>query len=137
MRRCIALSGLGLKVRFGAHTGEIETRGEDISGLGVVVASRIMDQANEGQILASDLVRQLMLGSFCRFEDRGFQELKGFPDAWRLYKVGFELRLSISTGPAGPRASGLVRTPPCLAETAENIPARENSEDSAGAVRYR
>lgn len=85
-----ALSGLGLKVRFGAHTGEIETRGEDISGLGVVVASRIMDQANKGQILASDLVRQLMLGSFCRFEDRGFQELKGFPDAWRLYEVGFE-----------------------------------------------
>ena len=84
-----ALSALGLKVRFGAHTGEIEIRGEDISGLGVVVASRIMDQANEGQILASDLVRQLMLGSIRRFEDRGFQELKGVPDAWRLHEVSF------------------------------------------------
>ena len=82
-----ALSTLKLEARFGTHTGEIEIRGDDISGLGVVIAARIMDHADGGQVLASDLTRQLTLGAPFRFQDCGEQELKGVPDKWRLYEV--------------------------------------------------
>lgn len=82
-----SLAALDLASRAGVHTGEIELRGEDVSGLGVVVAARIMDQADGGQMLASDLTRQLMLGAPFRFEDRGERELKGVPGLWRLHAV--------------------------------------------------
>lgn len=82
-----ALAALGLPVRFGAHTGEIESRGSDISGLGVVIAARIMDHAGAGEVLASDLTRQLMLGAPHRFEPRGEHALKGVPERWRLHAV--------------------------------------------------
>ena len=82
-----ALSGLDLSVRCGAHTGEIELRDGDISGLGVVAAARITDQAKGGQVLASDLTRQLMLGAPFTFSDQGEHELKGLPGFWRLHAV--------------------------------------------------
>lgn len=82
-----ALSDDGLAVRFGTHTGEIEKRGDDIGGLGVVVAARIVEQAEAGQILASDLTRQLMLGSPYSFTERGERVLKGVPETWRLFEV--------------------------------------------------
>ncbi|MES0826555.1 adenylate/guanylate cyclase domain-containing protein [Ruegeria sp. SCP11] len=82
-----ALSAIDLNARFGAHTGEIEIRGEDISGLGVVIAARVMGQAQEGQVLASDLTRQLMLGAPFEFQDQGEHELKGVPSTWRLHAV--------------------------------------------------
>ncbi len=82
-----ALAAIDLEARFGAHTGEIEIRGDDISGLGVVVAARVMGQAAGGQVLVSDLTRQLMLGAPFRFADRGEQALKGVPEKWRLHEV--------------------------------------------------
>lgn len=82
-----ALSLVELDARFGAHTGEIEIRGEDISGLGVVIAARIMDHAVGGQVLASNLTRQLMLGSHFSFNDCGEYELKGVPEKWCLHEV--------------------------------------------------
>jgi class 3 adenylate cyclase len=82
-----ALSAIDLNARFGAHTGEIEIRGDDISGLGVVVAARVMGQAQNGQVLASDLTRQLMLGAPFQFKDCGEHELKGVPNTWRLHAV--------------------------------------------------
>ncbi|MFY2825588.1 adenylate/guanylate cyclase domain-containing protein [Ruegeria sp. MALMAid1280] len=82
-----ALSAIDLNARFGAHTGEIEMRGDDISGLGVVVAARVMGQAKDGQVLTSDLTRQLMLGAPFQFQDCGEHELKGVPNKWRLHEV--------------------------------------------------
>ena len=82
-----ALSGLGLSCRCGIHTGEIEYRGDDVSGLGVVLAARIMDCADAGQIYVSELTRQLMLGSGLEFTSRGNFRLKGVPEEWALYAV--------------------------------------------------
>lgn len=82
-----ALTALGLQARFGVHTGEIERRDGDISGLGVVIAARIMERATSGQLLASDLTRQLMLGSPYGFEEFDECDLKGVPGRWRLFRV--------------------------------------------------
>ncbi|HSF96731.1 MAG TPA: adenylate/guanylate cyclase domain-containing protein [Thermohalobaculum sp.] len=82
-----ALSALDLPCRSGVHTGEIELRGEDVSGLGVVIAARIMAEAGAGEVLASDLTRQLMLGAPFLFAGRGEHALKGVPGTWSLHEV--------------------------------------------------
>jgi class 3 adenylate cyclase len=74
--------GLGLELRAGAHTGEVELRGSDIAGLAVTIASRVCDLAGPGEVLASETVRGHMVGSDLRFEDRGGHELKGVPGTW-------------------------------------------------------
>lgn len=79
------LSGMDLHVRAGVHTGEVELRGDDISGISVNIASRIADRAAEGKILISDLTRQLMIGSNINFDAFGEYELKGVPGSWPLY----------------------------------------------------
>lgn len=81
------LATLDLRARFGVHTGEIEFRGSDVSGIGVTIAARIMDTASGGQILVSDLTRQLTLGSAYSFRDCGEHRLKGVPDLWRLHEA--------------------------------------------------
>lgn len=80
-----AVSSIDLAVRAGVHTGEIELRGDDISGISVNIASRIADRAGESEILTSDLTRQLMIGSKANFAERGEFELKGVPGNWPLY----------------------------------------------------
>jgi class 3 adenylate cyclase/predicted esterase len=80
-----AMSGLDLPIRAGVHTGEIELRGDDVSGISVNIASRIADQAEESEILTSDLTRQLMIGSSTIFDNRGDFELKGVPGSWPLF----------------------------------------------------
>ena len=79
------LSSIDLQVRAGVHTGEIEQRGDDISGISVNIASRIADLANAGEIYISDLTRQLMIGANVDFESRGDFELKGVPGTWPLF----------------------------------------------------
>jgi class 3 adenylate cyclase/pimeloyl-ACP methyl ester carboxylesterase len=79
--------GLGLGLRAGMHTGEIERRGQDIAGLGVVIARRICDMAADGELLASRTVKDLATGSGITFADRGSHVLKGVPDDWQLYAV--------------------------------------------------
>ena len=81
------LADLGVEVRAGVHTGEIETRDADVAGLGVHVASRIMALAAPGEVLVSSTVRDLAVGSGIEFEDRGTHELKGVPDEWRVLAV--------------------------------------------------
>lgn len=78
---------LGLQVRSGVHTGEVEVGDDDISGLAVHLAARIMAEAGAGEILVSRTVSDLVVGSELRFDDRGEHELKGIEDAWRLYAV--------------------------------------------------
>lgn len=82
-----ALEAIELTARFGLHSGEIEERSNDISGLGVVIAARIMALATEGQILSSELIRQLTMGAPFQFIDSGEYALKGVPETWRLYQV--------------------------------------------------
>jgi len=78
---------LGLGIRAGLHTGEIERRGDDIGGLGVHIAARICDLAGAGEILVSRTVRDLAVGSRLTFDDRGNHTLKGVPDSWQLFTV--------------------------------------------------
>lgn len=88
--RCAAairdtVHGLDLQVRAGLHTGEIEPRGDDITGIGVVIASRVSALAGSGEILVSRTVKDLVAGSGLGFADRGMHALKGVPDEWQLY----------------------------------------------------
>ncbi len=75
----------GLDVRTGLHTGEVERTSDDVAGLAVHLAARIMGLAQPGEILASRTVRDLVIGSELHFTDRGAHELKGIPDCWNLY----------------------------------------------------
>ena len=82
-----ALPAEDLHARAGVHVGEIELRGEDIAGLAVHVAARIMSKAASDEILVSRTVRDLTVGSGLRFEDRGSHRLKGVPEDWQLYAL--------------------------------------------------
>ena len=79
------LEPLGLPIRAGVHTGEVELIGDDISGIAVHVAARIAALAGAGEILTSSTVRDLVAGSGLVFEDRGEHSLKGVPDPWRVF----------------------------------------------------
>jgi class 3 adenylate cyclase len=79
--------GIGLELRSGVHTGEVERRGDDIAGLGVHIASRVAGLATAGQVLVSSTVRDLTVGSGLEFEDAGTHELKGVPGTWQLLRV--------------------------------------------------
>jgi class 3 adenylate cyclase len=80
-----AAKGIGLELRAGVHTGEVEVRGDDLGGLAVNITKRICDLAKPGQVLVSDTVRTLLVGSGVEFQDRGEHQLKGVPGTWRLY----------------------------------------------------
>jgi class 3 adenylate cyclase len=83
-----ALTDLGVEIRAGVHVGEIETFGEDVTGVTVNVAARIGALAGPSEIWTSSVVRDLTPGSGLAFEEAGEHELKGVPDRWRLYRVG-------------------------------------------------
>ena len=78
---------LGLQIRFGLHTGELELIGSEIRGIAVHTGARVAAKAEPGEVLASSTVRDLVAGSGLEFEDRGSHELKGVPGEWRLYAV--------------------------------------------------
>jgi class 3 adenylate cyclase len=65
----------------------VELRGDDIGGIGVHVATRVLEHAEPGEVLVSAAVPLLVAGSGVEFEDRGDYELKGVPETWRLYAV--------------------------------------------------
>jgi class 3 adenylate cyclase len=78
---------LGLDVRSGLHTGEIEMRGTDVSGLAVHLAQRVCGLAGGGEVLVSRTVTDLVVGSGIAFEEHGTHELKGVPGHWQLFTV--------------------------------------------------
>lgn len=80
-----AVRPLGIEVRVGVHSGEIERIGEDVAGIGVHIASRVGSLAAASEVLVSETVKGLVAGSGIAFEERGEHELKGVPDTWRLY----------------------------------------------------
>ena len=82
-----ALAPLGITIRAGLHSGEVEQRGEDIGGIAVHLAARVLEQAGPNELLTSSAVPLLVAGSGIEFEDRGEYELKGVPGTWRLFAV--------------------------------------------------
>ena len=82
-----AVQDLGLEVRAGVHTGEVETIAGKVGGIAVNVGARIAALAGPSEVLVSQTVRDLVSGSGLRFEDAGEHELKGVPDRWHLYRV--------------------------------------------------
>ncbi len=81
------LAKIGLKIRTGIHTGEIELRDDEIGGIAVHLAARIMAIAGPGEILVSRTVKDLVIGSPMTFKDRGTHMLKGIEGEWQLYSV--------------------------------------------------
>jgi len=84
---CQAVRPLGLEVRSGVHTGEVELIADDIAGLGVHIAARIASLAGPGQVYTSRTVKDLVAGSDLEFDHVGARQLKGVPDEWDIYQV--------------------------------------------------
>jgi class 3 adenylate cyclase/pimeloyl-ACP methyl ester carboxylesterase len=82
-----AVRSLGIEIRAGVHTGEIEVQGGQIGGLAVNIAARVMALAGNGRLLVSGTVKDLVVGSGIEFADRGAHRLKGVPGTWRLHEA--------------------------------------------------
>ena len=81
----MATRQVGLPIRAGLHTGEIEIRGRDIGGVAVHAASRVMTQSQPDEVLVSRVVTDLVAGAGLTFAGRGSHELKGLPGRWDLF----------------------------------------------------
>jgi class 3 adenylate cyclase len=82
---CNAVKEIGLEIRAGIHTGEVELMGNHIRGIAVHIGSRVMSKAGASEIWVSSTVKDLTVGSGLQFEDRGMHALKGIPEEWHLY----------------------------------------------------
>lgn len=91
------LKPLGLEVRIGIHTGEIEIRDEEVGGLAMHIAARVM-QSSDGGVMVSGTVKDLVVGSRLTFTDCGRFDLKGVPGSWELYEV---TDVTVGAAPAG------------------------------------
>ena len=80
-----AVRAVGLEIRAGVHTGEIELAGDDVRGIAVHTGARVAAKADAGEVLVSSTVKDLVAGSGIEFRERGVYELKGVPGEWRLY----------------------------------------------------
>jgi class 3 adenylate cyclase len=78
---------LGIEIRAGLHTGEVETIDGKLGGIAVTIGARVGAAAGPSEVLVSQTVKDLVAGYGLEFEDRGERELKGVPDRWRLYRV--------------------------------------------------
>jgi pimeloyl-ACP methyl ester carboxylesterase len=79
------VSQLGLAIRAGLHTGEVEIIGDKVGGIAVHIGARVAGHAGPGEVVVSNTVKDLVAGSGLQFEDRGVRPLKGVPGDWRLY----------------------------------------------------
>jgi pimeloyl-ACP methyl ester carboxylesterase len=77
--------GLGLEIRAGVHTGEVEVMGEGLGGIAVHIGARVAAMAGAGEVLVSSTVKDLVAGSGLTFDDRGERTLKGVPGTWHVY----------------------------------------------------
>ena len=82
-----AVRDLGIEVRAGVHTGEVETIDGKIGGIGVHIGARVAGAAGPSEVFVSSTVKDLVAGSGLTFVDAGEHELKGVPDRWHLYRV--------------------------------------------------
>ncbi len=76
---------LGLQIRAGLHTGEVERRQDDVAGIGVHIGARICGLAGPDEVLVSNTVKDLVMGSELQFKDRAVHQLKGVPGSWQLW----------------------------------------------------
>lgn len=118
---------LGIEIRAGIHTGECELLGDDIGGIAVHIAARILGQAGAGEIVVSRTVRDLVVGSGTSFGDRGTVELRGVPGSWQLLAVhrpgtrdSAEAKLASAPTP-GPREA-MLRTDRAVGVVARRTP---------------
>ena len=98
-----ALRPLGLELRAGVHTGEVERAGDRLRGIAVHIAARVAARAGPNEVLVSQTVKDLVAGSGLEFEDRGEHELYGVPGEWRLHAVAAGAGATVTpvSGPAG------------------------------------
>jgi class 3 adenylate cyclase len=82
-----ALRELGLEIRAGVHTREVELTDEGVQGIAVHIGARVAAIAGSSEVLVSSTVKDLVAGSGLMFEDAGEHELKGVPERWHLYRV--------------------------------------------------
>jgi class 3 adenylate cyclase len=82
-----ATRSIGLNIRAGVHTGEIELSGDDVQGIAVHIGAHISALAGGGEVLVSSTVKDLVAGSGLEFDDRGGHSLKGIPGEWRVFSV--------------------------------------------------
>ena len=78
---------LGVDLRAGIHTGEVERRGDDVAGIAVHIASRVEGLAEPGEVATTSTVADLVVGSGLRFRDVGARALKGVPGEWQIRAV--------------------------------------------------
>jgi class 3 adenylate cyclase len=81
------LGDIDLQIRAGLHAGEVEPRGDDVGGIAVHIAARILAEAEPGEVLVSRTVRDLVAGSDHPLGDRGTHRLKGIDGDWQLFAV--------------------------------------------------
>jgi class 3 adenylate cyclase/pimeloyl-ACP methyl ester carboxylesterase len=82
-----AVQSLGIQLRAGLHTGEVEVRGTDVGGIAVHIGARVASLAGPSEVLVSRTVTDLVAGSGIEFDDRGAHALKGVPGEWHLFSV--------------------------------------------------
>lgn len=80
-----AIHVLGIDIRAGLHTGEIQFTDNDVDGIAVHIGARVLAQAKAGEIVVSSTVKDLVAGSGIQFTDRGIHVFKGVPGKWRLF----------------------------------------------------
>lgn len=83
----ISMKALGVDVRAGIHTGEVEVMGDDVGGIAVHIGSRVASKAGPAEVMVSRTVKDLVAGSSLVFEDRGSHHLKGVSEEWQLYSI--------------------------------------------------
>jgi class 3 adenylate cyclase len=87
-----AVRSLGIEVRAGLHSGEIESRDDDVAGMAVHIGARVAALAGPGEVLLSSTVKDLVAGSGIDFEELDEHELRGVPGSWKIYAVAIEGR---------------------------------------------
>jgi class 3 adenylate cyclase len=83
----LAVRPLGLDVRAGVHTGEVERRGDDVAGISVHIGARVSALAGPGEVLVTNTVKDLVIGSELTFEPHGTEQLRGVPGVWQLWSA--------------------------------------------------
>ena len=83
----VRVRDLGIEIRAGIHTGEVEVSENHVGGIAVHIGARIASSARPSEVLVSGTVKDLVAGSGIEFEDRGLQALRGVPGEWRLFAV--------------------------------------------------
>ena len=81
------IQALGIQIRAGLHSGEIELHDDDVTGIAVHIGQRVAAHAHPNEVLVSRTVADLLAGSDFAFYDRGEHDLKGVPGTWRLFEV--------------------------------------------------